>query len=53
VEFLPSVGIEPFTLGFKYMFNASSLPTRAVTDKELELLKSLGRASINSACKQA
>ncbi|KAK2369252.1 hypothetical protein QL285_082400 [Trifolium repens] len=39
VEFLPSVGIEPCTLGFKYMFNAFPPPTRTVTDKELELLK--------------
>jgi hypothetical protein len=26
VEFLSSVGIEPSTLGFKYMFNAFPLP---------------------------
>ncbi|WJX57916.1 hypothetical protein P8452_43423 [Trifolium repens] len=30
VEFLPSVGIEPYTLGFKYMFNSFPLPISSI-----------------------
>jgi hypothetical protein len=31
VEFLPFVGVEPYTMGFKYMFNLFPLPIELVS----------------------